>query len=65
MGAIVLTVVQGSASDASRATDYRDGWLTGLPPLILMALVLLLGLYIPAPLNALLNDAVHFMEIEP
>lgn len=65
MGAIVLTIVQGRASPASHSTDYRDGWLTGLPPIILMALVLLLGLYIPGPLNTLLNDAVQFMEIKP
>jgi hydrogenase-4 component F len=65
MGAIVLSVVQGRVSTAGRGTSYRDGWLTGLPPLILMALVLMLGLYIPGPLGKLLNDAVRFLEVTP
>lgn len=65
MGTIVLKVVQGGPSEAAGATTYRDGWLTGLPPVILMALILMLGLYIPGPLMALLNDAVRFLEVLP
>jgi hypothetical protein len=30
-----------------------------------LAIVLLLGLHIPAPLNALLRDAVDFLEVRP
>ena len=30
-----------------------------------MVLVLVLGLYIPEPLTALLNDAVRYMEVRP
>ena len=65
MSVTVLTVVQGPVPAAARHTTYRDGWLTALPPLVMMALVLLLGLYIPAPLQTLLNDAVHFLEVNP
>ncbi|MDT8389783.1 MAG: proton-conducting transporter membrane subunit [Lentisphaeria bacterium] len=65
MGATVLAVVQGRASAAARATAYRDGWLTGLPLVLLMALVLMLGLYIPGPLKTLLTDATHFLEVTP
>ncbi len=65
MGATVLAVVQGKPSETAGAPPYRDGWLTALPPLLLLGLVLVLGLYIPAPLSRLLNDAVLFLEVSP
>jgi hydrogenase-4 component F len=65
MGTIVLRVVQGRAPTEVRNTPYRDSLLTAAPAVILLGLVLLLGLYIPTPLNALLNDAVHFLENRP
>ncbi|HTL52701.1 MAG TPA: proton-conducting transporter membrane subunit [Planctomycetota bacterium] len=65
MGTTVLAVVQGRPKPDVVMTDYKDGWFTGLPPLLLMALVLLLGLYIPGPLSRLLEDAVHFLEVKP
>lgn len=65
MGATVLQVVQGRTPTDVRDTPYRDGPLTGAPVVVLMALVLLLGVYIPAPLAALLNDAVRFLEGRP
>jgi hydrogenase-4 component F len=65
MGATVLTVVQGRAPAKVRKTPYRDGLLTGAPLVILMALVLMLGLYIPTPLSNLLNEAVRFLESRP
>ncbi|MBI1783635.1 hydrogenase [Candidatus Sumerlaeota bacterium] len=65
MGAVVLRVAQGHPSVDHHSSSYRDGVLTTLPPLLLMALVLLLGLYIPGPLNALLGDAVRFLEATP
>lgn len=65
MGATVLHVVQGRAPAAVRHTPYHDGFLTGAPVVACMALVLLLGLYIPIPLNAMLNDAVRFLEPQP
>ena len=63
MGATVLKVVQGSVPDEVRNSPYRDGLLTAAPVVVLMGIVLLLGLYIPAPLAALLNDAVRFLEV--
>lgn len=65
MGTTVLRVVQGNPSDEGCASPYRDGPLTAAPLVILMSLVLLLGLYIPAPLDSLLRDAVHFLEMKP
>jgi len=65
MGKTVLKVVQGHAPAESHALPYRDGWLTAAPVVMLMALVLLLGLYIPAPLTALLKNAVAYLEVRP
>ena len=65
MGATVLKVVQGRAPTEVRNTPYRDGLLTAAPVVIFMGIVLLLGLYIPAPLSTLLNDAVRFLENRP
>jgi hydrogenase-4 component F len=65
MSVTVLRVVQGRPPAEVRDTPYRDGLLTITPVMVLMALVLLLGLYIPAPLGALLNDAVRFLEERP
>jgi hydrogenase-4 component F len=65
MGSTVLRVVQGRVPVEARDMSYRDGLLTGAPALIFMALVLLLGLYIPAPLTQLLTDAVNFLEAQP
>ncbi|MHB1155345.1 MAG: proton-conducting transporter transmembrane domain-containing protein [Phycisphaerales bacterium] len=65
MGATVLHVVQGRPPAAIRNTPYRDGFLTAAPLLILMALVLMLGLYLPTPLNTLLNDAVNYLQVLP
>lgn len=65
MGTTVLTVVQGPAPTSAPATSYRDGVLTALPPLLLIGLVLLCGLYIPAPLMALLSDAARYVAVAP
>jgi hydrogenase-4 component F len=65
MGRTVLTVVQGRPSAAARRSTYRDGLLTGLPILASFAAVLLLGVYIPAPLDGLLREAVRFLEVRP
>jgi hydrogenase-4 component F len=64
MGRTVLTVVQGRPLRGKR-TAYRDGVLTGLPIIVSLLLVLMLGLHIPASLQAMLNDAVHYLEVRP
>jgi hydrogenase-4 component F len=63
MGKTVLKVVQGRPP--LDLQPYRDGFLTIAPVLGLMALVLLLGLYIPKPLNDLISDAVAYLEMRP
>jgi hydrogenase-4 component F len=63
MGAAVLPVVQGQPSAQARATRFRDGLATGAPVLALMGLVLLLGVYLPPPLEALLREAAQSLEV--
>jgi hydrogenase-4 component F len=65
MGRTVLGMVQGLPSPEAERTIYRDGLLTGLPVLVSLALVLLLGLHIPTPLEALLREAARFLEWSP
>jgi hydrogenase-4 component F len=63
MGSTVLAVVQGEPPERSEVTPYRDGWLGVAPIAALLALVLGLGLWIPAPLLALLRDAAAAVEL--
>jgi hydrogenase-4 component F len=65
MGATVLAVVQGPAPEASAGNNYRDHFATGAPVVLFLALVLLLGLYLPPPLEALLREGAAFVEGKP
>ncbi|WP_394842304.1 hydrogenase [Pendulispora brunnea] len=62
MGATVLTVVQGTPSERASVSTFRDGFSTAAPPLILMALVLLLGVYVPQPVETLVRNAASVFE---
>ncbi len=64
MGATVLAVVQGSPRAATGRSGFRDSFSTGVPILLFMALVLLLGLYIPPQLESLLREAAAFLEVK-
>jgi hydrogenase-4 component F len=57
MGTTVLAVVQGDPGDAARARGAREHWLMAAPPLALMALVLILGLFLPQGLKDLFGAA--------
>ncbi|HEX9306465.1 MAG TPA: proton-conducting transporter membrane subunit, partial [Anaeromyxobacter sp.] len=57
MGTTVLAVVQGDPGDAARARGARESWLMAAPPLVLMALVLALGLFLPQGLKELFGAA--------
>src|SRR5437763_1597343 len=57
MGATVLAVVQGEPAQEADAKGFHDHLSTSAPILLFMALVLLLGLYIPPPLEALLHES--------
>jgi hydrogenase-4 component F len=65
MGATVLAVVQGTPPEQKSPTGFRDGFRTGGPILLCMALVLLLGVYVPPPLQRLLDDAATFLKGKP
>ncbi|MCY2929490.1 MAG: proton-conducting transporter membrane subunit, partial [Planctomycetota bacterium] len=65
MGATVLQVVQGQPTAEVRQSSYRAGWLTAAPVVVFMAIVLLLGVYIPHPLTALLREAAGYLEVRP
>jgi hydrogenase-4 component F len=62
MGTTVLAVVQGPAPKEFEAIEFRDGMRTGLPIILAMAVVLLLGLYIPQPLDAMIRQAAGMLE---
>jgi hydrogenase-4 component F len=65
MGATVLAVVQGAPPEKPSAGGYRDGLLTTVPIVLCLAVVVLLGLYVPPPLDELLQDAARFLEARP
>jgi hydrogenase-4 component F len=58
MGITVLKVVQGRAPEEARGSGYRDSFLTAAPIFAFMALALLLGLFIPPPLESMIREAV-------
>ena len=65
MGRTVLAAVLGSVPAAGRKGHFRDGLLSGVPVVACFLLVLLLGLYIPAPLWGLLHHAANYLEVKP
>jgi hydrogenase-4 component F len=62
MGATVLTVVQGNPPAHVKDNGYRDTLGMAGPAVLFMALVLLLGLYVPPPLASLLHEAAASLE---
>ncbi|GFO55543.1 hydrogenase [Geomonas sp. Red276] len=61
MASTVLPLVMGKIPEDIERTPYRDAVPTVLPPLVLMAVVLVLGLWIPAPLQALVTEAAGLL----
>ncbi len=61
MGTTVLAVVQGDPGGAPPARATRDNWLMAAPPLVLMVLVLLLGLFLPQSLKDLFGAAASLV----
>jgi hydrogenase-4 component F len=57
MGATVLRVVQGRPGPDVEPREFRDAPLTAGPPLVLLAAVLALGLWVPRALHALFEAA--------
>ena len=61
MASSVLPVVMGKIPAGMPATPYRDTPHTVLAPLALMGLILMLGLWIPQPLQDILREAVGLL----
>lgn len=57
MGATVLAVVLGAPPEKSFQSGFHDHFSIAAPVILFMALVLMLGVYIPPPLKKLLQDA--------
>ena len=57
-----LAVVQGEPPADAPANGYRDTLGTSAPILLSLLLVLVLGVWIPAPLESLLQRAAAFLE---
>jgi hydrogenase-4 component F len=60
MGTTVLKVVEGTPAETA-PTLFRENIISIVPIAIFMALVLLLGVYIPPPLEKLLRDAAKMI----
>ena len=65
MATTVLPVVMGDEPAGAVRTSYSDRFLTVAPPLFLMGLVLLLGIWLPAPLRQLLEEGAALLEVRP
>lgn len=65
MALTVLPMVMGEAPADSEVTSYRDTLWTVGPPLGLLLLVFLLGVWIPAPLMTILQEGAALLEVHP
>jgi hydrogenase-4 component F len=65
MSSTVLTLVLGDPTPKASSTNFRDGFLTVAPIMAFMVLVLMLGVYLPRPLDAALHSAADFLIKAP
>jgi hydrogenase-4 component F len=65
MALTVLPMIMGATPAESEQTSYRDTIWTVGPPLVLLLLVVVLGVWIPAPLMTILTDAAALLEVHP
>ena len=62
MGATVLAVVQGPVSPAGATTDFRDTFWRVAPMLAALAMVLVMGVWIPESVYGLVLSAARMLE---
>jgi hydrogenase-4 component F len=65
MSATVFAVVQGEPSEKAWASGTKDNFFTVGPIFVFLGIVLLLGVYVPPPLNQALHQAAVFIEATP
>jgi hydrogenase-4 component F len=63
MGATVLTATQGEPVKLD--TAFKDSFLLVVSPVLFLLLVLMLGVYLPEPLQVALRDAAALLEVHP
>ena len=63
-GATVVSMVFGKSSASPKQTHFNDTFGTCWPIVVLAIIVLILGVYHPAQLTDLLNEAVAFLEMK-
>ena len=63
MGGTVLTATQGQPAELVAA--YRDCPLLVISPICFMLMILVLGVYIPEPLQNVLHQAAALLEVQP
>jgi len=63
MALTVMPIVSGRPHHNQQHTPYRDTLMTVGPPLALLALVVLLGVWVPEQLHRLLQDATRLLEV--
>jgi hydrogenase-4 component F len=62
MGSTVLAVVQGPVSPAGATTDFRDSFWRTAPMLVALAMVLIMGIWIPGAVYDLVLGAAKTLE---
>jgi hydrogenase-4 component F len=65
MALTVLPLVMGDPPPDLELTDYRDRLLTVGPPLAMMMVILLLGIWPPESLLTLLREGAALLEVRP
>jgi hydrogenase-4 component F len=64
MANTVLTMVMGDPAPDTPDTGFREQFLTVAPPLVLLAVVLTLGVWLPEPFMKLLSEAANLLEVK-
>jgi len=65
MGSVILPVLQGNPNPASVRTHYEDTFGLTAPLVLALALALVLGTWLPGPLQTLLSRAALLVEGQP
>jgi hydrogenase-4 component F len=65
MGSTVISVVQGEPPEEPAKKPLGETALTVAPIVVFLALVVLLGVFIPPPLSHLISDAAALVEARP
>jgi len=63
MGATVLAATQGESS--AQLPEFGDRLLLCLPPLVFILIILLIGVFIPQPVQEALRQAAALLEVQP